>query len=132
MSHWTMYFLVSAENLEMAKQHVNNYLENENSFYDGYEVIDNECGTLAEKRLIFDSTIAEHDYLAKAEKFVTEAKEQVEKNWYGMAGDYYRRAGLLYDQGLSDDMPYFNITDCSYETPHDPKGWFYIPVDFHY
>jgi hypothetical protein len=127
-----MYFLANAENLERAKQHVNNYLETENSFYDGYEVIDDECGTLADKRLIFDDTIREHDYLVKAKQFVDAAEEQIEKKRYGLAGNYYRRAGLLYDQILSDDMPYFNITDGSYDIPPDTKGWFYIPVDFHY
>jgi hypothetical protein len=70
--------------------------------------------------------------MVKAKQFVDAAEEHIEKKWYGMAGDYYRRAGLLYDQILSDDMPYFNITDGSYDIPPDTKGWFYIPVDFHY
>jgi hypothetical protein len=132
MSHVTIHFLANAENLEQAKRHVRNCLEIENSFFDGYEVIDGQCGSLKAKKHILDKVVSEHDYLVKAEKFVAEAEQQRKKKCYGSAGQYYLRAGLLYEQNITDDMQYFNITDWNYDIPPDTKGWFLIPVDFHY
>jgi hypothetical protein len=132
MSHVTIYFLTEAKNLEIAKRHVNSCLDSENSFFDGFEIVDSDCGTLKDNLVKLNGMSSEQNYLIKAEQFVREAEEQRKKKYYGLAGDYYRRAGMLYDQRLSDDMPYYNITDWSYEVPTDTNGWYFIPVDFHY
>jgi hypothetical protein len=131
MSHITINFLKKAENIEEAIRHINNCLDTENSFFDGYEVIESDCGTLENKKHILDEILREHDYLVKAEKFIKEAEKQRQKLCFTSAGAFYHRAGLLYSQNISDDMPYYNITDWSYDVPPDAKDWYFIPVDFH-
>lgn len=131
MSHTTINFLVKSTGLDKAVRQLCHSLETENSFFDSFDVLEQECGTLEEKRHILNSVLENEDYLTKAKKFLVEADKQRRKEYYGSAGDYYRRAGELFNGQLSDDMCYYNLTEWSYYVPPDNEGWFFIPVDFH-
>jgi hypothetical protein len=131
MSHVTINLLVESESLNEAVRQVNNCLENENSFFDYFDIIEKDYGALETKRHILSSILEEENYLKKAVKFAREEDKQRRKKCYSSAGDYYRRAGELFNQCLSDDMAYYNLTEWSYYIPPDNKGWYFIPVDFH-
>jgi hypothetical protein len=131
MSHQTISFLVQAKDLEEAQSHVNACLDSENSFFDGFEVIDKECAALEASRNRLAALLADNDYMKKAEGFLADANEYREKKNYSMAGWSYIRAGELFDERLSSDMDYYNLTDWNYQIPPDYSGWFFIPVDFH-
>jgi hypothetical protein len=134
--HVTIYFIASGKDLDDAVNRINSYLETEN-FYDGYNVLEDEGGTLEEKREKVAEWAAAYDWKKEADGFYSNAEAQKAQGNISMAGYYYRKAGSLYEQLLTDDATIYNIDSYDYSIPNDDKElingekWFCVPVDFH-
>jgi hypothetical protein len=48
------------------------------------------------------------------------------------AGFLLWQAGGIWMGKATLDIPYYNITDCTFEIPYETKGWFCVPAMVHY
>jgi hypothetical protein len=131
MSHITICFLTPVEDFDNAISRVETYLECEKSFADGFDILRNESGTLAEKMDAICKLRSGPDSTTLAEKYLAEAENMKQKGYFGQAGYHYIRAGLLYEGALTQDMPVYNIDSFDYAIPFDSEGWFCIVVYFY-
>jgi hypothetical protein len=134
--HITITFITTAADIDDAISKVDGYLETE-SFYDYYNTLDDEAGTLDAKRAALLELQETYDCRGKADEFYKTAEDLKAKGNLYSAGYYYRKAGALYEGLLTDDVVIYNIDTYNYEIPTDNTGlingesWFVVPVDFH-
>ncbi|GHU27800.1 hypothetical protein FACS1894172_02800 [Spirochaetia bacterium] len=128
--HVEIYLLTPAEDYADAKSRVEWYLENE-TFYDHYTVLKEKSDSLEEKRAELIELREKYDCRKLADDYLAMAEEQKVAGNMSMAGYYYRRAGSLYEELLTDATVIYNIDFTDYSIPDDTHGWFAIAVDFH-
>jgi hypothetical protein len=131
MGHIIINFLILAEDFEDAIGRVEGFLEGEKGFYDSYEVLRKQSGYLPDMMDVICKLRNGPDSVTLAETCLADAKIQKEAGCFGQAGYDYRRAGLLYEGALTQDMPIYNIDSFDYSVPLDTGGWFAIAVNFH-
>jgi hypothetical protein len=130
MSHIIISFLTPAEDFEDAISRVETHLECEKGFADGFDILRNESGTLAEKADSL-SLRSVADSMALAEKYLADAEIKKQEGRFREAGHYYQCAGLLYEGALTQDMPVYNIDSFDYAIPFNHEGWFCVAVYFY-
>jgi len=140
--HLHCWFVVLAGNPDEAKSEAETFIEeqHEKQFFD-YGMLDGpeEAVPLGEIREMLKE---------EAEKDTAERLFEIEKSiekWKAMGsrqmlGYSYKRYGEILSEGFCPDMPFFNITDWSWELPDkvperkEYKGhiWYAVRVDLHY
>jgi hypothetical protein len=134
--HIKITFITKATDIDDATSKVDGYLETEN-FYDYCNTLNDEVGTLDKKRVALLELQETHDSKKKADEFYATAEELKAKGNLNTAGYYYRKAGALFEELLTDDVVVYNIDSYNYEIPENDDGlvngerWFAVPVDFH-
>jgi hypothetical protein len=134
--HTEIVFLRKDENLDEACRHVENYLLEEiyTVFWDGFEASKELSGSLKEMREFIAKRCSDYNTDAEIDRYLSEAKELMEKGDKHGAGYKYRYVGYLLEQMLCADTNVYNMEDWDYSIPEskDEKGWFAVVVDFHY
>jgi hypothetical protein len=130
MPHITIHFLTQAEDFEDAISRTEEYLESESDFYESYEVLRKESGWLPDLMDKVNRLLDRPDSITRAETYLAEAEVKKRIGDFGSAGYCYRRAGLLYEGALTQDMPVYNIDSFDYAIPFETRGWFAIAVYF--
>jgi hypothetical protein len=134
--HITIHFLAAATDIDDAVSQVEGFLEPE-KFFDYFTVLKEQSGTLDEKRAELLEWQAKYDWKKTADDCYATAEVLKAQGNICMAGYYYRKAGSLYEQLLTDDATVYNINKYDYSIPADGAGlvndekWFCVPVDFH-
>jgi hypothetical protein len=131
MSHTTIYFLAEAADFDEAERQVSYYLETEN-FYDNFTVLDDNSGSLSEKRNELMGFINGWDWKKKANEFLSLAEKYKAAGSFDLYGYHLISAGQLYAQYLTIDTYVYNLDSSDYSIPSDDSGWWVIAVDFHY
>jgi hypothetical protein len=131
MAHTTIYFLTEVEGFDEAEGQVNAHLESEN-FFDYFNVLPDQSGSLEKMREELDAFIAGYDWRKSADDFLNEAEKYKAEGSLGLYGYYLINAGQLFAQHLSIDTYVYNIGSGDYSIPDNDFGWWVIAVDFHY
>jgi hypothetical protein len=125
-----IHFLTPAEDFEDAISRVEDNLDYGRDFYDNYEVLRGDSGSLDEKLDALSALLNGKGAIARAESYLAKAEESKAASDFITAGYCYRCAGALYGGSLTDDMPLYNIHSRDYQIPLDTRGWFSIAVKF--
>jgi hypothetical protein len=128
--HFTIHFLTPAEDFEDAISRVEDNLDYEQDFYDNYEVLRNDSGSLDEKMDELAKIPNLKDSISQAEEYLRKAEASKRESDFKTTGYLYRCAGALYEGSLTEDRPIYNIDSHDYQIPFDTRGWFSIAVQF--
>ncbi|MDR1902479.1 MAG: hypothetical protein LBQ88_09395 [Treponema sp.] len=132
--HFHPVLLVQAESIEDAKRKAEDFVDGETGEHAYFDY----GGIVPDKESEFNKPVCEvrgllphEDHLEKAMSFVEKAKEKTEQKEYGMAGFYYKKAGLLLEQSFCTESLVFNIQSDDYRRNPEEDGWYAIEADFH-
>jgi hypothetical protein len=131
MSHTTIYFLTEANDFDQAEHRVTEYLETEH-FFDSFNILPDESGSLKEKRQDIDTFIDGWNWRKSADDILNLAEKYKSAGNLAQYGYHLVNAGQLYAQYLTVETYAFNIDTGDYTIPADDAGWQIIAVDFHY
>ena len=131
MSTTKIYFLTEAEDIDQAEHNVSAYLDTEH-FFDSFSILSELSGLLSENREALTKFIGNWDWRKNADDFLNLAERYKAAGYLDKYGYHLINAGQLYSQNLMTDTLVYNISTTDYSIPVDDKGWWLIPVRFHY
>jgi hypothetical protein len=131
--HFHPILLVQADNLEEAKTLSEDFCGRETGEHAYFDY----GGIVADKDTQWNKPLSEvisllppDDHIEKALRFVSQAEEMFKKGDRDMAGHYYKKAGLLFEQSFCTESSVFNIRFNDYSRVFE-EGWYAIEADFH-
>jgi hypothetical protein len=132
--HFHPILLIKADNLEEAKIIAEDFCDcetGEHAYFD-YGGIVSDKDTQWNKPLSkIGSLLPPENHIEEALRFISRAEEMFREGNQGMAGHYYKKAGLLLEQAFCTESQVFNIQFNDYRRVFE-EGWYAIEADFHY
>lgn len=131
--HFHPILLVQADSLEEAKIIAEDFCDNEcgdHSYFD-------YGGIVPDEQTVWNKPLAEvweklppDSRIEDAKRFIIKAETEMENQNYGMAGHYYHKAGLLFQEAFCTETLVFNVQYNDYSRVNE-NGWYAIEADLH-
>jgi hypothetical protein len=131
--HFHPILLIQADSLEEAKTIAEDFCDNEcgeHSYFDyGGIAADGETEWNKPLEEVRDK-LPLFCHIEDAKRFIVKAEVELNRQDYGMAGHYYHKAGLLFQETFCTESPVFNVSYNDYRVVQE-NGWYAIEADLH-